>query len=373
MSSNTHDDFLKEILKMNKESAILSESALFNEKKLIPFDVLGLNIAFSGDVDGGMGSGLHFFAAPSKHFKTLFGLLAVNAYLNENPDGVVLFYDSEFGTTLSYWKAARINMARVVHIPVRNVEDFKFDLVQKLEKISETNKKNKEKRKVMILIDSVGNMASKKEIEDALNDKSVADMTRAKMLKGVFRMVTPYFTLEEIPCVAINHVYSEIGLFPKTIMGGGTGGTYSATNIFFISKSQEKTQKEGLMGFTFKIKAEKSRYIKEGSIIPVTVNFKGGMSKYTGLFDIALETGDIVSPSQGRYSRVLVNPDTGEILDDDKSYWKKEMDTEFFKVLLSSTQFKENVRKMYRLSDSEIVANEEADAAELEDEEDGET
>lgn len=342
------------LVKMNSLSASLDKSTFFNEKDLVKLPVEGLNIAFSGNIDGGMGGGLHFFAAPSKSFKTLFGLICISAYLKEHEDGYCLFYDSEFGTTLSYWKAAGIDMSRVIHVPVRNVEEMKFDLVNKLEAIVEENKKTKKKEKVCILIDSVGNLASKKEVEDAKDEKSVADMSRAKMLKGLFRIITPYFTLEEIPCIAVNHVYSEIGMFPKTIMGGGTGGTYSATNIFFISKSQEKDT-EGLQGFTFKIKIEKSRYVKEQSIIPITVNFKGGINKYTGLLDIAVLLGNVIKPKNGWFSRVMYDTTTGEIIED-KSWRKKEINGAWWEELYKNSDFKERVKEKYRLSEIDLVS-----------------
>lgn len=359
---------------MNVDSAILNESALFNEKELTPFPVLGLNIAFSGDIDGGMGSGLHFFAAPSKSFKTLFGLLSVSAYLRKYPDAICLFYDSEFGSTLSYWKSAGIDMSRVLHIPIRNVEEFKFDIVAKLEKFAAVNaerlKKKEGKIKAVILVDSVGNLASKKEVQDAIDEKSVADMSRAKSLKGLFRIITPYLTLEEIPCVAINHVYSEIGMFPKTIMGGGTGGTYSATNIFFISKSQEKDKDAKLGGFTFKIKIEKSRYVKEQSIIPITVNFKGGINRYTGLLDIALELGHVFKPKAGWYQRNMFDPSTGEVIEDTKSWRQGEITAEWWEELMQKSDFKEKVRDKYRLAEQDLVAKD--PIAELEEEFDDE-
>jgi RecA/RadA recombinase len=361
-------EFFKKLVKQNTASAPLDESVLFNEKELTEISVLGINVAFSGDPFGGMGSGLHFFAAPSKHFKTIFGLIAVSAYLKKHPDGYCIFYDSEFGTTLSYWRGAGIDMSRVIHVPIANVEEFKFDIVNKLEAIKEQNieniKKKLPKEKVCILIDSIGNLASKKELQDAIDEKSVADMSRAKALKGLFRMVTPYFTLQDIPCIAINHVYSEIGMFPKTIMGGGTGGTYSATNIFFISKSKEtekdeNTKKDALSGFTFKIKIEKSRYVKEGSIIPITVNFKGGINKYTGLLDIGLELGVIEKPSNGRYKRLMFDKTTGEIIEDSKSWFKREITNSWFDELFANSNFREKLIEKYKLPESDIISDDE--------------
>lgn len=348
-------EFFQKLLKHNKESAPIAESELFNEKELTELPVYILNIAYSGKLRGGIGSGLHFWAAPSKHFKTLAGLICVSAYLKKYPDAVCLFYDSEFGSTLSYWKSAGIDLERVVHIPIRNVEDFKFDLVGKLEMITEENEGKKNKKKVIIFVDSVGNLASKKEVEDAINEKSVADMTRAKALKGLFRIITPYLTLEHISCVAVNHVYSEQGMFPKTIMSGGEGGKYSATNIFFISKSQEKDGKE-LNGFTFKIKTEKSRYVREQSIFPMTVSFKGGVSRYTGLLDIAIELGCVTKPKNGWYKREMFDKNTGEVIED-KLWRKNEITSQWWEELFSKSDFEAKVEDRFRLPEIDIIAN----------------
>jgi RecA/RadA recombinase len=125
--------------------------------------------------------------------------------------------------------------------------------------------------RVMIIIDSIGNLASKKEVEDALEGKSVADMSRAKQVKSLFRMVTPHLNLKDIPMVVVNHTYKEIGMFPKDIVGGGTGSYYSADNIFILGRQQEKEGTE-IVGYNFIINVEKSRYVKEKSKIPV--NFK---------------------------------------------------------------------------------------------------
>ena len=119
--------------------------------------------------------------------------------------------------------------------------------------------------KVCIVIDSIGNLASKKELEDALNDKSVADMSRAKALKGLFRMVTPYLTMKNVPLLAVNHTYQEIGLFPKAVVSGGTGIYYSADNIWIIGRKQEKQGTE-IKGYHFIINVEKSRFVKKPCI-----------------------------------------------------------------------------------------------------------
>lgn len=197
-----------------KESAVLAKSAFFNAKEVIPTDLPVLNIAFSGTLTGGLLPGLTVFAGLSKSFKSALALYCMKAYLDKHKDGIAIFYDSEFGVTPDYIASFGIDIDRVLHIPITNIEELKFDLVAKLEDITK-------KDKVFIMIDSVGNTASKKELEDAQNEKSVADMSRAKSIKSLFRIVTPQLTTKNIPCIAINHVYMEMGLYPKTIMSGG--------------------------------------------------------------------------------------------------------------------------------------------------------
>jgi len=197
-----------------KGTAVLSKSNFFNQKEVISTELPILNIAFSGSLNGGLLPGLTIVAGASKSFKTMLSLYCMKAYLEKYPDGVALLYDSEFGITPEYLKSFNIDIDRVIHIPIEDVEKLKFDIVNRLSDIEK-------KDNVFIMIDSVGNLASKKEVEDAENEKSVADMSRAKSLKSLFRIITPHLTTKNIPCVAVNHVYQEIGLYPKAIVSGG--------------------------------------------------------------------------------------------------------------------------------------------------------
>ena len=129
-------------------------------------------------------------------------------------DSICLFYDSEFGITPEYIEANGIDTNRVLHIPIEHLEQLKFDISKRLEEISRGDK-------VIIFVDSVGNLASKKEVEDALDEKSVADMSRARVMKSLWRIVTPHLTTKDIPCIAVNHTYKEMSMYPKDIMSGG--------------------------------------------------------------------------------------------------------------------------------------------------------
>ena len=196
-------------------SSTLDESKFFNQgDNSVPTDVPMINVALSGDLDKGLTSGLTVLAGPSKHFKTSFALIMVAAYMRKYPESIVLFYDSEFGSPQAYFKTFGIDTSRVLHCPIMNVEDLKFDIMKQLDGIEKGEK-------VIIMIDSVGNLASKKEVEDAMNEKSVADMTRAKAFKSLFRMVTPHLSMKDIPIVAIGHTYKTQDMYPKDVLSGG--------------------------------------------------------------------------------------------------------------------------------------------------------
>ena len=321
-----------------KDTAILKESILFSNKDIIPTSVPMVNVALSGDIDGGLTSGLTVLAGPSKHFKTSFALLMGAAYLDQYKDAVMLFYDSEFGSPQQYFESFGIDTNRVLHTPITDVEQLKFDLVGQLENIDRDDK-------VVIVIDSIGNLASKKELEDAINEKSVADMSRAKALKGLFRMVTPYLTMKNIPLLAVNHTYQEIGLFPKAIVSGGTGIYYSADNIWIIGRRQVK-KGTNIQGYDFVINVEKSRFVKEKSKVPISVTWEGGIAQYSGLLEVAMAGGYVVKPTMGWYA--AVNKDTGEIIDP-KVREKDTVTEAFWTPIFEGTDFKEFVKSYYSI------------------------
>lgn len=330
---------------------ILAESKFFNEKDMIATDVPMMNVALSGDPDGGLTPGLTVLAGPSKHFKTSFGLIMASAYLKKYEDSVLLFYDSEFGSPQSYFQQFDIDPERVLHTPITNVEELKFDIIAQMEGLDRDDK-------VIVMIDSVGNLASKKELEDAINEKSVADMSRAKALKGLFRMTTPYLAMKNIPLVAVNHTYKEIGLFPKDIVSGGTGIYYSADNIWILGRRQNKKGTE-VTGYDFVINVEKSRYVKEKSKIPISVSWEGGVQNWSGLLDIALQGQYVSKPSNGWYCRV--SRETGELLEP-KVREAATLEEDFWKPIFEETDFKDYLKQVYKIGGNAILKDFEEDA-----------
>ena len=342
-----------------KHVSVLSDSIMFKDKDVIPTDVPIINIAFSGDLNGGISSGLTLFAGPSKTFKSNVSLICVRSFLNKYKDAVCIFYDSEGGVTPEYLKSMQVDPDRVVHVPIEHIEMLKFDLVKQLKELDRDDK-------VIIVIDSIGNTASLKELDDAINEKSVAEMQRAKSLKGLFRMVTPSLVAKDIPCIAICHTYQEMTMYPRQIISGGTGLIYSANQAFIIGKSQEKEGTE-IVGYNFTLNVEKSRFVREKSKLPFTVTYDDGIHKYSGLLEIALESGHVVKPSNGWYSKV---DEDGVI--EDKKYRLKETDSkEFWDSVLNNPSFNEFIKNRYQLSANSMITDEDIqqELASIDDEE----
>jgi hypothetical protein len=169
-------------------------------------------------------------------------------------------------------------------------------------------------------------------------------------------MITPHLTLKDIPMVVVNHTYKEIGLYPKDIVGGGTGSYYSSDAIWILGRQQEKDA-DGISGYHFVINVEKSRYVREKSKIPITVSFEGGINRWSGLLDVALDGGYVVKPKNGWYA--TVDKETGEVrqpsmrvgdIVDNKKFW---MD------MFSNTDFAKYIENKYKMSMGAIMEEEE--------------
>lgn len=337
---------LLEKMKMSgsiKHVSLLSESCFFNVKDVIPTDIPIINIALSGEIYKGLSSGLTFIAGPSRNFKSLLGLVLVKSYMDKYKDSICLFYDTEFGITPDYIRTNNIDPSRILHIPIEHLEQLKFDLSKRLDKIERGEK-------IIIFIDSVGNLASKKEVDDALDEKAVADMSRARVMKSLWRIVTPHLTTKDIPCIAVNHTYKTMELYSKDVMSGGTGGMYSANQVFIIGKAQEKDGTE-LVGYNFTINIEKSRFVKEKSKFLFTVKYDGGIQKYSGLLELALESGHVDKPSNGWYSKV--DKKTGEI--GPKMRFNNIQTSDFWDSILNDKDFKEFVKRKYTIAYGNIL------------------
>ena len=327
-------DILQEMLKVGSlQSDILKQSKFLKESAFVNTGIPMLDYALSGDIDGGLPEGLTVFAGPSKHFKSKYLTVLMASFQRQHKDGTIVFYDSEKGTKLPYLTSEGVDLDRVIHIPVKKVEDLKIDMTQKLTHLDGKMGDGH----IMFAVDSVGNLSSKKEIEDAEDNKTTADMTRAKALKSWSRIISPLLAFNGIPCVLINHTYETMEKFSKQIMGGGTGIMYAADNVIFVAKVQDKdvTTKE-INGYHFDLIVEKSRYVREKSRFPIYVSFAEGISKDAGILDMAVDF-NIIEKS-GR----------GFVIEGEKIQ-KKNLPETFIHDLIHCTSFVQHMNDRYRL------------------------
>lgn len=344
----SYHDLLKTMSKVgSNESAIMSDSPYFKEPDYIDSKIPIINIAFSGKINGGIVPGVTIMAGESKSFKTLLCLYCMKVYLDKYEDAIGVVYDTEYGITVDYLKSIGIDPNRVLHIPVVHVEGLKFDLTKKLEEL-------KPKQRVFFLVDSLGFLPSKKENDDALDEKAVADMSRAKAIRSLLRNVTSRATQKQVPLFIVNHFYQTMELYAKKIISGGQAVMLAANQAFIITKAQEKDGSD-LAGWNFTINIEKSRFVKEKSKLPFTVLYKGGINRYSGLLDIALEQGSVIKPKNGWYQKVDL--DTGEVLEG--SFREKQTHTkEFWNSIITSSHFKEFIEKKYSVTSDSLFNDE---------------
>lgn len=345
MTKNLKEKFMK--LSKLPHTSFINESDLFSNDWQVPTDIPIMNLAASAKLkSAGVMPGITIIAGPSKHFKSNICLQAVRAFQKKHPDGIVLYYDCELGAKPTYFTQAGINVDNVLHIFITNIEELQFDLVKKLNAIERGDP-------VMVFVDSLGNLASKKEAEDMENENAKKDMSRAGSYKSLFRVITPKLILKDIPFWAVGHVYQTMEFISKTVVSGGTGMYLSADNVLLIGREQAKTGTE-LDGYNFKINIDKSRFVKEKSKFELQVRWDGGIMKYSGLFALAVEGGFITRPTLQKYEY------------NGKEYAKKDIEhnPDVMEELLDNEDFINYVERRYELPTGVSYDNKESDTNE---------
>jgi hypothetical protein len=329
-------------------TAMLNTSEYFTKADMVQTGIPMMDVALSGSLRSGFVPGITTFGGPSRSFKTLFGLIQASAYLRKYPEANLLLYDSEFGSPLSYFASVGIDPARVIHVPIMNIEQLRTEMSLHLEEIKRDDK-------IIVMIDSIGMLASKKEINDALSEKEAADFTRAKTLKSLFRIITPHFKSKNINLIVINHTYSTLEMFAKTVFTGGSGSVYASDNMYIIGKQQDRetSGNKEILGYHFIINVDKSRFVKEKSKIPITVRWEGGVDHYSGLFDLALEAGFLTQTAKGQYSRV--NQEDGTFEPKGITEKKMMLDIEFWEELIANDKFNTFIEDKYRIPTEPMV------------------
>jgi RecA/RadA recombinase len=282
------------------------------------------NAVVSGSLFGGLPSNkVTALAGESSTGKTFFALSVVRNFLDANPDGGVIYFESESAISREMIETRGIDSKRMIIMPVGTIEEFRTQACRILDKYMKEPKD--ERVPMMFVLDSLGMLSSNKEMEDVANDKQVRDMTKSQLIKGAFRVLTLKLGQAQVPMIVTNHTYDVIGSYvPQKEMGGGTGLKYAASTIIYLSKSKEKDGTE-VVGNIIKCEAKKSRLTKEGSKVATRLYFdERGLDRYYGL----LELGEQYGVFTRKGNRVVVGESSvypSVILADPEKYFTPEV------------------------------------------------
>ncbi|BCU96367.1 MAG: protein RecA [uncultured marine virus] len=310
-------DFLKEIVKEIGNDFTQLASDIDETETYVDTGSYIFNGLISGSIFGGVSNNkITAIAGESSTGKTFFSLAVVKNFLDSNPDGYCLYFDTEAAVNKSLLSSRGIDLDRLVVVNVVTIEEFRTKALKAVDIYLKTN--TEDRKPCMFVLDSLGMLSTEKEIKDALDDKQVRDMTKSQLVKGAFRMLTLKLGQANIPLIVTNHTYDVIGSYiPTKEMGGGSGLKYAASTIIYLSRKKEKDGKE-VIGNIIKAKTAKSRLSKENKEVQVRLYYDDrGLDRYYGLLELG-EIGGIWKNVAGRYEingkkvygkQILANPE----------------------------------------------------------------
>ena len=293
-------DFLKEIVKEIGDEYTQIASDIDETERFIDTGSYIFNGLISGSIFGGVSSNrITAIAGESSTGKTYFSLAVVKNFLDTNPDGYCLYFDTEAAVNKGLLESRGIDTTRLVVVNVVTIEEFRSKALKAVDIYLKTEEENR--KPCMFVLDSLGMLSTEKEIKDALDDKQVRDMTKSQLVKGAFRMLTLKLGQANIPLIVTNHTYDVIGSYvPTKEMGGGSGLKYASSTIIYLSKKKEKDKTE-VVGNIIKAKTAKSRLSKENKQVEIRLYFdERGLDRYYGLLELG-ELGGMWKNVAGRY------------------------------------------------------------------------
>jgi RecA/RadA recombinase len=283
-----------------------------------------LNALLSGSIYGGVPNNkVTAFAGESATGKTFFVLGVVKRFLDDNPEGGVIYFDTEAAVTKSMMESRGIDTKRIVISEPDTIQKFRHTALQIIDKYAA---QAKEKRKpMMMVLDSQGQLSSTKEMEDSSEGKETRDMTKSQLIKATFRVLNLKLAKINVPLIVTNHVYDVVGAYvPTKEMSGGSGLKYTASTIVYLSKKKEKDGTE-VIGNIVKARLYKSRLTKENKDVEVKITYDKGLDRYYGLLDIA-EKYNIIKKVSTRYELPDGTKVFGKSINDQpEKYWTKEL------------------------------------------------
>ena len=293
-------DFLKEIVKEIGNDYTQIAADIDETERFIDTGSYIFNAVVSGSIFGGVSSNkITAIAGESSTGKTYFSLAIVKNFLDTNPDGYCLYFDTEAAITKGLLASRGVDQSRFVVANVVTIEEFRTKALKAVDIYLKTDEDKR--RPCMFVLDSLGMLSTEKEIRDALDDKQVRDMTKSQLVKGAFRMLTLKLGQAHIPLIVTNHTYDVIGSYvPTKEMGGGSGLKYASSTIIYLSKKKEKDKTE-VVGNLIKAKTIKSRLSKENQQVEIRLYYdERGLDRYYGLLELG-ELGGMWKNVAGRY------------------------------------------------------------------------
>ena len=317
-------DFLKDIVKEIGDDFTQLASDIEETERFVDTGSYIFNGLVSGSIFGGVsGNKITAIAGESSTGKTFFSLAVVKNFLDSNPDGYCLYFDTEAAVNKSLLADRGIDLNRLVVINVVTIEEFRTKALKAVDKYMKMP--IEDRKPCMFVLDSLGMLSTEKEITDALNDKQVRDMTKSQLVKGAFRMLTLKLGQANIPLIVTNHTYDVIGSYvPTKEMGGGSGLKYAASTIIYLSKKKEKDKTE-VVGNLIKAKTAKSRLSKENKQVEIRLFFDDrGLDRYYGLLELG-EIGGLWKNVAGRYEIAGKKLYAKQILAEPETYFTSEV------------------------------------------------
>jgi RecA/RadA recombinase len=317
-------DFLKDIVKEIGDDFTKLASDIDETESYVDTGSYIFNALVSGSIFGGVsGNKITAIAGESSTGKTFFSLAVVKNFLDSNPDGYCLYFDTEAAVNKPLLESRGIDLTRFVVVNVVTIEEFRNKALKAIDIYSKAPVE--ERKPCMFVLDSLGMLSTSKEINDVLNDKEVRDMTKSQLIKGTFRMLTLKLGQANVPLIVTNHTYDVIGAYvPTKEMGGGSGLKYAASSIIYLSKKKEKDGTE-VIGNLIKAKTHKSRLSKENKDVTIRLYYdERGLDRYYGLLELG-EIGGLWKNVAGRYEINGKKLYAKEILKDTEKYFTEEV------------------------------------------------
>ena len=292
-------DFLKDIVKEIGDEYTELASNIDETETYVDTGSYIFNALVSGSIFGGVsGNKITAIAGETSTGKTFFALAVVKNFLDNNPTGYCLYFDTEAAITKSLLEGRGIDTTRLVVVNVVTIEDFRNKTLKAVDLYLKKSKD--ERRPCMFVLDSLGMLSTNKEITDTLAEKDTRDMTKAQLIKGAFRMLTLKLGQANIPMIVTNHTYESMSLYGGKQMSGGSGLQYASSTIVYLSKSKEKDGTE-VIGNIIRAKTQKSRLSKENKEVQIRLFYdERGLDKYYGLLELG-EIGGMWKNVAGRY------------------------------------------------------------------------